>query len=365
MKVPLVNLGRQYQNLKQEIDAATFRVFASGMFILGKEVEDFEQSLAKYIGVKDVVSVASGTDALLLCLRAIGVKPGDEVIVPAFTFVAPAEVIALLGARPVFVDVERESFNIDVSKTESAITARTKAIIPVHLYGQSADVDAIRDVAGKRNIVMLEDAAQAVGAGYKGSKVPSKGGLGAVSFFPTKNLGCFGDGGAIATNDERLADELRAMRSHGSRQKYEHSSLGTNSRLDAVQAAILGVKLRYLDRWNERRREIARAYTKEFSGLLEVPEILKDREHIFHLYTVKLKNRDKLASHLKEREIASAVHYPLPLHLQPAFSYLGSRQGDFPVSETLCKEVLSLPLFSEMTDGEVDTVIEGVKGFFS
>ncbi|TET46081.1 DegT/DnrJ/EryC1/StrS family aminotransferase [candidate division TA06 bacterium] len=364
MKVPLVNLARQYQNIKSEIDEATSRVLESGRFILGKEVEDFENSLADYMGMKHAISVGSGTDALLLSLRAIGLEPDDEVILPTFTFVSPAEVVALLGAKPVFVDVERDSFNIDVSKIESAVTARTKAIMPVHLYGQSADVDEIKEIVGKRGLHIVEDSAQCVGATYKGSKVPSRGHLGAVSFFPTKNLGCFGDGGAVLTNSDAFAKELRAIRSHGSMRKYEHTKLGTNSRLDAIQAAILAVKLKYLDEWNNRRRETAKRYSAEFSSFVEVPVILEERDHIFHQYTIKCEERDKLIEHFKKKGIACAVHYPRPLHLQPAYSYLGYKEGDFPVSEALSKEVLSLPVYPELTEAEIDAVVDGVKSYF-
>lgn len=364
MKVPLVNLARQYKNIKSEIDEAASRVLESGMYVLGKEVEDFEMSLAGYLGVKHAVTVASGTDALLISLRAIYIKPDDEVIVPAFTFVSPAEVVALIGAKPVFVDVEKDSFNIDVSKMESAITAKTKAIIPVHLYGQSADIDDIKEVLGNRSLHIVEDCAQSVGANYKGAKVSSRGSLGAVSFFPTKNLGCFGDGGAVLTNDDSLAQELAAIRSHGSRRKYEHTHLGTNSRLDAIQAAILKVKLKYLDQWNQRRRDIAKTYSEELSSLVEVPVVLEERDHIFHQYAIKFRDRDGLMAHLKERGVACAVHYPRPLHLQPAYSYLGYKEGDFPVSEELSSQVLCLPIYPELSDAEVDAVVEGVKTYF-
>lgn len=364
MTVPLVNLARQYQNIKSEIDEATSRVLRSGRFIMGKEVEDFENSLADYMGVKQAVAVASGTDALLLSLRAVDLKPDDEVILPTFTFVSPAEVVALLGAKPVFVDSERDSFNIDVSKIESAVTAKTKALIPVHLYGQSADVDEIKEIIGARDLYIIEDGAQSVGSTYKGSKVPTRGHLGAMSFFPTKNLGCFGDGGAVLTNSDSLSGELRAIRSHGSTRKYEHSKLGTNSRLDAIQAAILAVKLKYLDEWNGRRRATAKRYSTEFSSFVEVPVTLEERDHIFHQYTIKFKDRDRLIEHLKKRDIGCAIHYPKPLHLQPAYSYLGYKEGDFPVSEALSREVLSLPIYPELTEAETDAVVDGVKSYF-
>jgi len=364
MNVPLVNLARQYQNIKPEIDEATSRVLQSGRFILGKEVENFENALAEYMGTKHAIAVASGTDALLLSLRAIGLKPDDEVILPTFTFVSPAEVVALMGAKVVFVDSERDSFNIDVSKIESAVTPKTRAVIPVHLYGQSADVDEISEIIGTRDLYIIEDGAQCVGSTYKGAKVPTRGHLGAMSFFPTKNLGCFGDGGAVLTNSDELAGELRAIRSHGSSRKYEHAKLGTNSRLDAIQAAILSVKLKYLDEWNGRRRATAKRYSSEFSSFVEVPVILEERDHIFHQYTIKLKDRDKLIEHLKKRDIGCAIHYPKPLHLQPAYSYLGYKEGNFPVSEALSKEVLSLPIYPELTEAEIDAVIHGVKSYF-
>jgi len=364
MTVPPVNLARQYQNIRAEIDEAVLRVLESGMYILGEEVEKFESELADYLGVRHVIGVASGTDALLLSLRVIGIEADDEVIVPAFTFVAPAEVVALLGGKVVFTDVESESFNIDVSKIEPAMTGRTKAVIPVHLYGQSAEVDEISDLLGNRDVYILEDGAQSVGATYRGAKVSSWRHLGAVSFFPTKNLGCCGDGGAIVTNDDELAAKLRTIRAHGSSKKYEHGRLGTNSRLDAVQAAILRVKLRHLDEWNDRRREIAAVYSGELSDLVLVPAMLEDREHIFHQYTIRLEDRDGLMAHLRKRGVSSAIHYPKPLHLQPAYSYLGYREGDFPVSERLAEEVLCLPIYPELNEREVRAVVEGVKSYF-
>ncbi len=364
MSVPLVNLAKQYESIKTEIDSAISRVLKSGFYIMGQEVEQFESAFRDYLGVRHAITVASGTDALLLSLRAVGVGAGDEVIVPSFTFVSPAEVVALLGARPVFVDVERESYNIDVSAIESAITGNTKAIIPVHLYGQSADVDEIKEVIGMRPIYIVEDGAQSVGSVYKGVKVSSRKHLGAISFFPTKNLGCCGDGGAVVTHDDSLASAVRALRSHGSATKYQHDLIGTNSRLDAIQAAVLSVKLAHLDSWNERRRSIAGVYTKELGDLVEVPKVFEDREHIFHQYTIKCSKRDELASHLKRKGIATAVHYPRPLHLQPAFSYLGHKAGDFPVSERLSGEVLSLPVYPELTDRQVEEVVEGVRSYY-
>jgi dTDP-4-amino-4,6-dideoxygalactose transaminase len=365
MTVPLINLARQYQNIKSEIDEAVFRVLESGKYILGQEVANFESEFATYLGVKHAVGVASGTDALLLSLKAIDLKPGDEVVVPAFTFVSPAEVVALEGAKPVFADVDEESFNIDVSKLESVLSEKTRSVVPVHLYGQSADVDEISDILGKRDIYIVEDGAQAVGAMYRGKRVSSRKHLGGVSFFPTKNLGCYGDGGAVLTNDDELAQRLRAVRAHGSSKKYEHSRLGTNSRLDALQAAILRAKLRHLDEWNQRRRDIAEVYSRELSSFVQVPKVLEDRQHIYHQYTVKVNDRDRLQAHLKERGISSAVHYPRPLHLQPAFAYLGYKKGDFPMSERLSEEVLCLPIYPEMEEKEVEAVVEGVRSFFS
>lgn len=364
MTVPLINLARQYQSIKKEIDEAVFRVLESGMYILGQEVADFESEFAAYLGVKHAIGVASGTDALLLSLKAIELGVDDEVIVPVFTFVSPAEVAALVGAKPVFVDVDKESFNIDVNGLEPLVTERTKSVIPVHLYGQSADVDDIIQMLGQRDVYVIEDGAQSVGATYKSKRVSSRKHLGAVSFFPTKNLGCFGDGGAIVTDSDELAAKLRAIRAHGSSKKYEHGRLGTNSRLDAIQAAILRVKLKHLDQWNARRREIAGIYSSELSGMVKTPTLLADREHIFHQYTIRAEDRDALRAHLKDRGVASAVHYPKPLHLQPAFDYLGYGEGDFPVSERLSREVLCLPIYPELVDREIDAVVEGVKSYF-
>jgi dTDP-4-amino-4,6-dideoxygalactose transaminase len=365
MTVPLVNLTRQYRKIKTEIDEAVLRVLDSGRYILGEEVKGFESELAEYLGVKHAVGVASGTDALLLSLRAIGLEPDDEVIVPAFTFVSPAEVVALLGGKVVFVDVDRESFNMDVSKVEPAITGKTKAVIPVHLYGQSSDVDEVVEVLGNREVYVIEDGAQSVGATYRGKRVSSRRHLGAVSFFPTKNLGCCGDGGAVLTNDDQLAEKLRAVRAHGSSRKYEHSSLGTNSRLDALQAAILRVKLKHLDEWNEKRREIAKTYSRQLSGLVQTPSVFEDREHIYHQYTIRVKERQGLKAHLADRGVSTAVHYPKPLHLQPAFAYLGHEKGDFPVSESLSEEVLCLPIYPELEKEEVEAVVNGVKSYFT
>jgi dTDP-4-amino-4,6-dideoxygalactose transaminase len=364
MNVPLIDLVAQYRTLKPEIDEAVGRVLESGKFILGGEVEAFESDLASYAGVSHCIGVNSCTDGLLLGLRALGVGPGDEVITTPFTFVSTAETIALLGAEPVMVDVERQGLNIDVDGIEGRVTQRTKAILPVHLYGQSADMDPIMEIASRHGIKVFEDAAQAIGATYRGKKVCALGHLAALSFFPTKNLSCCGDGGAILTDDEELAQSIRPLRVHGASRKYHHDRLGYNSRLDAIQAAVLRVKLRRIDAWNERRRKIAARYTEQFDGFVETPVVMDGCTHVYHQYTIRTDRRDELREHLKQAGVATAVHYPMPLHLQPAFQYLGYAEGDFPVAEEMSARVLSLPVYPELTDDQVEYVADTVKSFF-
>ena len=363
-KVPFVNLAKQYEGMKEEIDQAISRVLQSGHFILGEEVLRFEEELAQSTGVKHVIGVSNGTDALVLAFKALGVGSGDEVITPAFSFFASAEAVASLGGKPVFVDIDPEDFNIKVDRIEGKITEKTKAILPVHLYGNPADMESLMNVAQKHNLKVIEDTAQALGAKVGGRKVGTIGDVGTISFFPTKNLGGFGDGGAILTNDSRIAEEVRLLRVHGAKKKYFHEKVGFNHRLDALQAAILRAKLPYLDGWNEKRREIAEKYSERLKGTVTIPSIQKGKLHIFHQYTIRTPRRNDLKEFLEERGIGAIVNYPLPIHLQPAFSHLGHQEGDFPESEKASQEVLSLPIYPEMTEEEVDYVSKSVQEFF-
>lgn len=366
MQIPIFTPVRQYLNLKDEIDSAIQKVLESGNFILGEEVREFESRVCEYLGVKHAIGVASGTDALQIALMAIDLKPGDEVITTPFTFVATAETIVLLGGKPVYVDIDENTFNINPDLIEEKITEKTRAIIPVHLYGQPAEMEKILDVAKKYNLYVIEDSAQALGSEYKGRKVCTFGDIACISFFPTKNLGAFGDAGMIVTNNDDLAEKIRMIRVHGSKIRYNHEILGVNSRLDTIQASILLVKLKYLDEWNNRRIEIARKYTDGLSDIddLTTPHCQPYNKHIYHQYTIRTKRRDELSQFLKERGIQTAIHYPIPLHLQKAFSHLGYKEGDFPVSERSSKEVLSLPMFPELKDEEVEYVIESIHQFF-
>ncbi len=363
--IPLLDLKRQYALLEKEINAALVRVAASGNYVLGPELKAFEDDFARYVGAKHAVGVGNGTDALRMALKALGVGPGDEVITVPFTFVATAEAIAELGAKPVFVDIDPKTFNMDPGLVERAITPRTKGILPVHLYGQVADTDALGRICEAHGLFMLEDAAQAAGSSRNGKRAGSIGTSAIFSFYPTKNLSAMGDGGMITTNDDKMAERLRFLRVHGSARKYEHSELGYNSRLDEMQAAVLRLRLPHLDAWNARRREIARRYDAGLAGLVETPFVEPNCEHTYHQYTIIAERRDELAAFLHERGIGNAIHYPLPLHLQPAFSYLGYRPGDFPVSENMAKRVLSLPIFPELRDEEVQEVISAIKEFYS
>ena len=366
MKVPLLDLKRQYQSIKNEIDGAVQKVLEGTQFIMGPEVKTLEENVTKYCGTKYGIGVASGTDALLLSLRVCGVGSGDEVIIPTFTFFATAGVVSRLGATPVFVDIDPDTYNIDPQLIEKKITRNTKAIIPVHLFGQCADMDPILEIAQKHNLKVVEDAAQAIGARYKGKKAGSRGDLGCFSFFPSKNLGGAGDGGMVVTHDESLADLVRKLRVHGATQKYYHSIVGYNSRLDTLQAAILDVKLRYLDQWSAKRNEKAKVYDQAFKDLdIVTPKVEKFNNHIYHQYTIAVKNRDGLKEHLTKNQIGWAVYYPLPLHLQECYKSLGHRQGDLPVSERKANEVISLPIFPELTTQEQEFVIESIKSFLS
>jgi len=365
MKLHMVDVAGQYKKIKPEIDAAIHSVLESGNFILGKEVGEFECSVAGYLGVRYAVGCASGTDALQIAQMALGIGPGDEVITTPFSFVATTETIALLGAKPVYVDIDPQTFNIDPDKIEKAITKKTRAIIPVHLYGQPADMDAILDIAKRHNLRVIEDAAQAMGASYKNKKVCGLGDIGCISFFPSKNLGAFGDAGMVVSNDVELGEKMRAISIHGSKTRYHHDMLGVNSRLDTLQAVILKIKLNHLDSWNKARREFARTYDAMFKNLpVALPHVAPHGEHIFHQYTIRAPRRDQLADHLKSKNIPHAIYYPIPLHLQKAFASAGARQEDFPVSEKAAAEVLSLPMHTELTADQQEYVASTVKEFY-
>lgn len=364
-KVPLLDLKAQYLTISEEIDRVVNEVIRSGNFILGENVKLLEKEIADFVNTKYSIGVASGTDALLLSLMACNVGVGDEVITSPFTFIATADVITLLGAKPVFVDIDPKTYNIDINKIKDAITSKTKVIIPVHLYGQPADMDEILDYGNKYKIVVIEDAAQAIGAKYKGKMVGTMGLTGCFSFFPTKNLGAYGDGGIITTNNEKIDKKIKMIRSHGCQIKYHHEIIGTNSRLDELQAAILRVKLKRLNDWTYRRQKIAQTYNQAFMNEeIIIPFVKEFNLHVYNQYTIRLKDRDALVSHLKKSGIDVAIHYPTPLHLQPAFSYLGYKLGDFKESEKASKEVLSLPIYPELTDEQIEKVILGVLSFF-
>jgi UDP-2-acetamido-2-deoxy-ribo-hexuluronate aminotransferase len=366
MKLQMVDVVGQYKHIKEEVDAAIHSVLDSGMFIQGKEVGEIECAVAGYLGVKFAIGCASGTDALQIAMMALGIGPGDEVITTPFTFVATAETIAILGAKPVYVDIDPATFNIDPSLIEAAITPRTKAIIPVHLYGQPADMDPLLAVARKRSIPVIEDAAQATGASYKGRRVCSLGTVGCISFFPSKNLGCFGDGGMVVTNDAALAESMRVIAAHGSRVRYYHEVLGLNSRLDTIQAAILCAKLPHLEAYNAARRKAAARYGELLSGLpVTPPFVAPGVEHIFHQYTLRVPRRDALAAALREKGIPHGIYYPVPLHLQKAFAMSGGKVGDFPVTERATEEVISLPMHTELTEEHLLFITGAIREFYT
>ena len=366
---PFLDLKAQYRAIKSEIDAAIQRVMESQQFILGPEVENLEKEIAAYSGARFAITCASGSDALLLALMALEVGPGDEVITSPFTFVATGTAVARLGAGPVFVDIDPSTYNIDPGKIASAITRRTKAIIPVHLFGMSADMDAVRQIANQKGIAVIEDAAQAIGAKYAGQMVGSIGRCGCFSFFPSKNLGGAGDGGMLTTNDQAFAEKLRVLRNHGGHSKYECEVIGVNSRLDALQAAILRVKLRHLDSWAEGRQRNAARYAQLFKEIgldtiLALPRVQPKCNHVYNQYVIRPPQRDQLKAHLRDCGVPSDIYYPLPLHLQRAFAYLGYKPGDLPESEAASREVLALPIFPEMSIEQQNLVVDSIASFY-
>ena len=365
MKVPFLDLKRQYASIQKDVDGAISRVLSHTQFVLGPEVKSFEENLARYCGTKFAVGCASGTDALLLSLRACGVEPGDEVITSTFSFFATAGAISRLGAIPVFVDILPKSYNIDTSQIEKKITPQTKVIMPVHLYGQCADMDEILSLAKRHNLRVVEDAAQAIGASYQGKKAGGLGELGCFSFFPSKNLGGLGDGGMVTCPSDEDAELVRKLRVHGSKPKYYHSLVGYNSRLDSLQAAALSVKLKYLESWTGGRRKRAARYNQLLAGLpFETPFEPEHNFHIYHQYTVAVPKRNELRKFLTEREVGTEIYYPLPLHLQECYASLGYKKGSFPVAEKSSVEVLSLPIFPELTDEEQNFVAASVREFY-
>ncbi len=360
--IPILDSKRQYAKIGSEIEKAVTEVLASGSYILGKHNKAFQTEFSDFIGTKFSVGLNSGTDALHLALRALDIGRGDEVITTAFTFVATASAIGLAGATPVFVDINPDTFNIDANKIEAAITPKTKAIIPVHLYGQPAEMDKIMDIAKRHNLKVVEDCCQAIGAEYKGQKVGSFGDFGCFSFYPTKNLGGMGDGGMITCNDENLYNRVIALRNHGGAIRYYHDELGVNSRLDEIQAAILRVKMPYVNEWNKKRRENAYRYNEMFA---KYPEILTPKEVensycVYHQYTIRIENRDKVHQLLQENGIGAMIYYPVPLHLQKLHKELGYKEGDLPLTEKDTKLVMSLPMFPEITPEEQQTVVDTV-----
>ena len=364
--IPLVDLTAQYHSIKDEIDAAVNATLESGRFILGPTVESFEHSVASYLGVDQAIGLASGTDALVLALRAFNIGPGDEVMVPAYTFFATAGTVMSVGAKPVFVDIEPESYQINIRLIEDRISPRTKAIIPVHLYGHPSDMDPILEIAREHNLKVIEDNAQGFGAEYKGKKTGSLADIACLSFFPTKNLGAYGDGGMVLTNDPKIAERIRKLRTHGWKKKYFSEELGYNSRLDALQAAILQAKLAHVETWNEKRRELAEVYTERLAPFrIGVPVERRWGKHVYHLYIIREARRDELQAFLKKEGIATEVYYPLPPHLAQPCKKLGFKEGDYPEAERASRETLALPLYPELTGDQQELVISAVGKFKS
>ncbi|MFC1517405.1 DegT/DnrJ/EryC1/StrS family aminotransferase [Candidatus Margulisiibacteriota bacterium] len=365
MKINFIDLPGQYKQIKKEVQEEINKVLDSGQYILGKAVKDLEKQFAEYVGVKHAIACASGTDSLLIALLALDIKPGDEVITTPFTFIATAEVISLINAKPVFVDIEEDTFNIDPKKIEAAITKKTKAIIPVDLYGQTADMDAINSIAKKHNIKVVEDACQAFGSEYNGKLSGNLADIGCFSFFPSKNLGCYGDGGMLTTNDDNIARKLRLIANHGSEKRYEHEVIGLNGRLDTLQAAVLIVKMRYIKKWIADRNTKGALYAKKLSGIpgITPPIERTGNKHTYGQFTLRCNNRSELQKFMTENEIPTAVHYPKPLDIQPAFKALGYKQGAFPVSDKAAQEVISLPFFPEITEEQMDMIVSAVKEF--
>jgi len=360
MNIPMVDLKGQYESLKTEMDAAIIQALGETRFILGPNVLAFEQETADYLGVKHAVSCANGTDALHLALLAAGIKAGDEVITTAFTFIATAEAIRYVGATPVFVDIQPDTFNIDPAKIRGAITEKTTAILPVHIFGQTADMDEVQLIASENNLKVIEDCAQSFGSTYKGNQSGSIGLLGTFSFFPSKNLGCYGDGGLVATNDDKMADLIKLYRNHGSSKQYHHDVIGYNSRLDELQAVILRIKMKHIDSYNQNRLRVAKFYNQQLADAAVVtPKIPDNRGHVFHQYTLLADNRDQIREHVLAQQIACAVYYPVPLHQQKAFA--DSPRVTLPVTEDVASRCLSFPIYPEMTEAQIKEVCQAIQ----
>ncbi len=370
ISIPMLDLKGQYDEIKQEAKEVLKEILESGQFVLGKHVKAFEKEVAEYHGVKYAASLASGTDALHMSLRALDIHEGDEVITTPFTFIASAEAIAYVGAKPVFADIDSRTYNIDPEKIKEKITAKTRAIIPVHLFGRPADMDDIMEIANKNSLKVIEDCAQSFGAKYKGSSTGSIGDTGCFSFYPSKNLGAFGDGGIMITNNKGIYEKVMLLRNHGSKGSYKHDFIGYNSRLDEIQAAILRLKLKHIDRYNNNRQKLAHFYTsilnKSGDSGIQCPYAEKDMSAVYHQYTIRYPKRYEIQNALKDNLVSSVVYYPLPLHLQKAFKYLGYKEGDFPQSESAAKEVLSLPIYPELEHEKVkyiaELILNAVKG---
>ncbi len=360
--IPYLDLKAQYQSIQKEIEEAVKRVLESGHYVLGDEVKSFEDDFAAYCGTRFAVAVNTGTSALHLALLAAGIGPGDEVITTPLTFVATAAAVLYTGAKPVFVDVNPKTLNLDPAKVSGALTPRTKALLPVHLHGKPVDMEALLAIAEKHRIPLIEDAAQAHGAEFQGRRAGSMGLAGCFSFYPGKNLGAYGEGGAVTTNDEGIARKIRLLRDWGAEKKYHHDLKAFNFRMESLQGAVLKVKLKHLEKWTEARRALAGRYDEKLKGLpLQIPQTPPGTRHVYHVYPVLAENRDKLQQYLEGKGIQTLIHYPLPVHLQKAYSDLGYKTGDFPVAEKACDQLLSLPLYPEMTETQVDEVAGAVR----
>lgn len=366
MRVPLLDLQAQYATIRDEIRPVVERVIESQQFILGPEVEAFEQEVAAYCGAKYAIGVSSGTDALLIALMAAGIGKGDEVITTPYSFIATATSISRVGAIPVFIDIDPNTYTIDPKAIADEITDATKAIMPVHLFGQCAEMKPILDLAKQQNLLVIEDAAQAIGAGQNGVKAGTMGAFGCFSFFPSKNLGGFGDGGLVTTNDEAFAQRVKELRQHGGKDKYRNTMIGINGRLDALQAAVLRVKLTYLDAWSAARREHAEYYTQAFQGMKEAqtPITAPGNTHIYNQYVLRVERRDELQAHLNAHQIGNAIYYPIPIHLQECYDILGYQETDFPAAEQAAAETIALPVYPELTRAQQDYVIETIRAFY-
>ncbi len=364
MEIPFVDLKRQYLSIKDEIDPTIKDIIENCSFILGKGVEEFEKNFAEFCKAKYCIGLNSGTSALRLALMAAGIKQGDEVILPPNTFIATAEAISLINAKPIFVDINPESYNIDAEKIENAITKKTKAIIPVDLYGQPADLYPILEIAEKHNLKVIEDAAQAAGAEYKGKKIGSVSESTCFSFYPGKNLGTYGEGGAVVTNNEEVAEKIKMLRSHGEAAKHNHQIIGDNCRLEGLQGAVLNIKLKHLDDWTEKRRKNAEIYNKllKDAGVI-TPKEEEYAKHVYHLYVIMAEKRDEMIQFLNDNGVSTGIHYPTPIHLQPAYEHLGLKEGSFKVAENFTKKIISLPMFAELTEEEINYVVKKIEEF--